>query len=159
MVNEYSQKVKQRFWAKVKQGGSDECWEWLACKTTDGYGASWTGEKRESAHRMSWSLANGPIPDGLCVLHKCDNPGCVNPDHLFLGTQADNIADRDRKHRMFLKLGGLSPNAKLTIDQVKTIRKEYLRSGVTGVALAKEFSVTKQQISNIILEKCWKSGL
>ena len=96
----------ERFWNKVmKIVETDECWEWIAFKNKDGYGLFGYNGKNQKAHRVSWQLHNGPIPDGLCVLHKCDNPSCVNPNHLFLGTNADNIKDRVNKNRTVGKHG------------------------------------------------------
>lgn len=89
----------ERFWAKVDRRGPDDCWEWTAGCNRKGYGKfSLDGATRQS-HRISWELANGQIPEGLCVLHRCDNPPCCNPAHLFLGTHADNHADRSLKGR------------------------------------------------------------
>lgn len=96
----HSPEAVRRFWAKVHK--SDGCWEWTG-KRASGYGRFVTppGRRMWSAHRYSWTLANGPIPDGLFVLHHCDNKPCVRPEHLFLGTNADNMRDAWRKGRLF----------------------------------------------------------
>lgn len=87
----------KRFWAGVDTTG--DCWVWKGSKAGAGYGVLGIDYKSVYAHRFSYELHFGPIPDNLCVLHKCDNPPCVNPDHLFLGTQLDNMDDRNRKGR------------------------------------------------------------
>lgn len=88
---------QEKFWPKVQK--TSTCWLWTACKTKLGYGKlSW-----KQAHRVSWEIHNGAIPVGMCVCHKCDNPPCVNPDHLFLGTQKDNILDAKKKGRLIGK--------------------------------------------------------
>jgi len=91
--------ISNRFWKKVDksdgQGPKGQCWQWIASKDTCGYGLL----KPTSAHRVSWEIHNGPIPDSLSVLHRCDNPPCVRPEHLFLGTQKDNMQDRLAKGR------------------------------------------------------------
>jgi len=94
-------KYIERFWARVKKGKPDECWEWTASKNPKGYGWFRPGSKGcpFHAHRIAWRIANGPVPVGLCVLHRCDNPPCCNPHHLFLGTQLDNVRDKVQKGR------------------------------------------------------------
>lgn len=102
-------RTAEEFWGHVQRGGADECWLWLAGRTTAGYGHLTWGvnknkrrdgdKKRRYAHRISWTLTRGKIPIGICVLHKCDNPPCVNPSHLFLGTYADNARDKCAKGR------------------------------------------------------------
>lgn len=91
----------ERFWAMVRKGKG--CWEWQGSRLPRGYGSFRLGTRstdpKEYAHRIAWAWKNGPIPLGMRVLHHCDNPGCVRPDHLFLGTQADNVADMDAKGR------------------------------------------------------------
>lgn len=86
-----------RFWSKVDKSG--DCWEWTACRTRAGYGQFKSDGRLHRAHRLAWALTNGPIPEGKHVLHRCDNPGCVNPDHLFLGSHQDNMDDMSNKGR------------------------------------------------------------
>ena len=89
--------TEERFWSKVDTSG--ECWIWTACKNNSGYGQFSLKGRPQLAHRISWMFANGDIPPGLCVLHRCDTPACVRPDHLFLGNHADNMRDRNEKGR------------------------------------------------------------
>ena len=91
--------LEERFWARVGEPDSNGCWPWLGTKRHTGYGKIRNHYKHEGTHRVSYTLNVGPIPQGLHVLHKCDNPTCVNPDHLFLGTQADNMKDMFKKGR------------------------------------------------------------
>jgi len=92
-------KTEARFWAKVRLGSPGECWEWTASRNATGYGQFCFGGTKRRAHRVAYALTHGEIPAGMCALHRCDNPPCVNPAHLFLGTQEDNNADRDEKGR------------------------------------------------------------
>lgn len=109
------------FWDNVNK--TDGCWEWQKSRSPTGYGHISIG-KEGHAHRMAWMLAYGPIPPGMWVLHKCDNPPCCRPDHLFLGTAKDNAADRDMKGRNGVQdKGNLSLNRKLTATQVIFIQK------------------------------------
>ena len=89
----------ERFWNKVDK--TDDCWNWTASKNIQGYGYFRFDGKMRKAHRMAWLLVNGEIPDGMCVCHTCDNPGCVNPIHLWLGTNQDNMDDMNNKGRHY----------------------------------------------------------
>ena len=136
-----------RFWKHVDTTGS--CWVWTAART-NGYGAIGTTPGRtEPAHRVSWEIHYGPIPRGMHVLHQCDNRACVRPDHLFLGTNADNIADRVEKRR---RGGGVR---KLTADDVREIRR-LAAEGVPQAQLVKTFGVAPSVISQIVTWKAWK---
>ena len=147
--------TEERFWEKVDKSG--ECWEWTACKVRNGYGQFKLDGRPQQAHRVSWRLAHGDIPQGegyhgTCVCHTCDNPSCVRPDHLFLGTNADNLQDMAEKGRS--TLGSLHPNAKLTEEDIPLIR-EYLRYGCTQKYIGSLFGVRSNQISRINTGKSW----
>lgn len=148
----------ERFWRHVHK--TDACWYWTAHKDKDGYGNT-TDDNRCTirTHRASWMLHNGPIPDGMCVLHKCDNPPCVRPDHLFLGTFKDNAVDRNNKGRSDGG-GGSSPgstngNSRLDENKVRQIRK-LLDEGEKAVTIATKFGVYWLTIHNIKHRKSWK---
>lgn len=142
-------KDKSRFCKKVDRSG--ECHEWNGSKTNGGHGR-FKSSDHFLAHRAAWELANGPIPDGMQVLHKCDNPGCCNPDHLFTGTQADNMRDKVEKGR---QLKGESHRlSKLTEKQVIEIRQAPRFIG-SGIALAEKYGMSKQQISAIRTGRFW----
>lgn len=139
-----------RFWSKVDRAG--ECWTWGACVNRDGYGlVRWHG-KTTKAHRVSWAIANGPIPAGALVLHRCDHPPCVNPAHLFLGTDADNAADRASKGRG--AIGERHARAKLRTADVAAIR-ERVAAGEVQKALAGEYGVATSTINRIVSREHW----
>lgn len=147
-----------RFWEKVDKRGPDDCWEWQAYRDKDGYGHIRNGERNnadESAHRLSYELANGPIPSGMLVCHKCDNPPCVNPTHLFLGTSTDNMQDCSAKGRKPGAQGETFYSTKLTNEKVVAIRQRYAAGGVTMYELAAEYGVTAGHICAIIHRKAW----
>jgi hypothetical protein len=141
------QSMLERFWSRVRPEIGDACWMWTANKFGHGYGSFVIGNKRRQAHRVSWEIAYGPIPDGMCVCHRCDVPACVRPDHLFLGTYADNNADRDAKgrtstkHQAALRL--------LTIEQAREIRRRHA-AGEIQKRLAREFGVNHGIVRAII---------
>jgi hypothetical protein len=151
-----SHPVEVRFWAKVDKRGPDDCWKWQAGGIKLGYGMfKWNGISW-LVHRVAWTLTYGPIPIGLCVLHNCDNPPCCNPEHLFLGTRADNNADKMKKGRWRAAPKPRSKNgrSKLTENQVIEIRHrrslgEKLRS------IADDYPVGYKHISDICKRDSW----
>lgn len=164
------QSLEERFWSKVdKSGGLDACWEWQGWRRSDGYGeCKKNGKRHIRAHRVAWEFINGPIPDGLNVLHKCDNPPCCNPAHLFLGTHFDNMADMTQKGRRAcgdqngarlyperMPRGERNGTAKLTRQQVLDIRANYHSGQATGEQLAERHGVSKSLISGIVNHKRW----
>ena len=142
--------VRARFEDKVDAGPGGGCHLWVAGRKASGYGTITVARRKVLAHRLSWELANGPIPDGMCVLHRCDNPPCVNPDHLFLGTHADNSRDRNEKGRQ--ARGVKNRHAKLTPDEVRAIRADTRRQ----VDIARAYGVTPQAVHDIIRRKNWR---
>lgn len=140
-----------RFWSKVDTSG--DCWLWTAYLRPDGYGEFRVGGRAgrsARAHRVVYELVNGPIPDGLSVCHRCDNRRCVNPAHLFLGTAADNAADRDGKGRGHGPYNPSHHKAKLIAQQIADIRAA-LAEGKRGTAarLARQYGVSQHCISLI----------
>jgi hypothetical protein len=147
---------QQRFWANMRRT-STGCQEWQGLKHRQGYGEISFSCKKKLTHRVAWILTYGAIPEGLSVLHRCDNPPCCNPDHLFLGTYRDNVHDCQSKGRGANTKGEHNGRAKLTADQVLEIRALY-ETGSTSFSqtlLAKRFNVTKTQIGSIVHYKEW----
>lgn len=134
------------------------CLEWQGCRNQDGYGFHTAGEHRmRRAHRVAWEEAYGPIPDGLLVCHKCDNRACVRPEHLFLGTSADNTQDAWRKGRLHrLGAGEAHYKAKLTVEMVTEIRSRYA-AGESQSTLAQSYGVTQATVSKAVLRRTWRN--
>lgn len=185
----------ERFWRKVVKGGNElGCWLWTGCKGGFGHGMFGIRKKMRAAHRISYVLRHGPIPQqdsyhGACVLHKCDIPNCVNPDHLWLGDVAENNRDRERKGRGNKPTGDLSfsrmhperlargdrhgsrthpeallrgeenGNAVLTVDSVREIRALFSQGGWSLVALGSKFGVRPQTIRQVVTGETWKHAL
>lgn len=143
----------KKFWGKVDVGHPVDCWEWLATKNNYGYGKFHLSGKTWLAHRAAWILIFGPIPKGFCVLHRCDNPPCCNPSHLFLGTRGDNIRDAARKGRM--ASGEEHYQSKLTEEEVLEIHKLYDTSEWTLAGLAEEYGVSTGTIGRVLSGKTW----
>lgn len=146
--------AEDRFWSNVAIAGADDCWLWTSPWVNEGgYGLLGIDGKSVLAHRFSWELHNGPIPDGLCVLHRCDNPACCNPAHLFLGTRPDNSADMVTKGRS--SRGSRSPAAKLTEEDVRVIRRRVAGCEAQRTVAA-DFGVRPQTISKIVRRQRWR---
>lgn len=139
--------LRERFEEKTCPEPTTGCLLWTGAVNNNGYGAySMRPGNTRLAHRVAWALEHGPIPDGLDVCHHCDTPACVNVDHLFVGTHADNMADMQRKGRNAILLGFENPKAKLTPETLARLRA--LRAqGHTYIALAKTFGMTREALS------------
>lgn len=155
--------LAERFWSKVTKGPEDECWVWGGAKYTQGYGKLYAGRNENGssvffrAHRVSWELENGrPVPEGLFVLHFCDNPPCVNPRHLRIGTTEENIADRTDRERLPGRRGEANDNAKLTEAQVRQIIVELQRlPRRSQTSIAAQFGIKQAQVSRIMRRQSW----
>lgn len=138
-----------RFFRYVGRKQPDGCIQWTGCTDNDGYGIF----DHRKAHRVSYETFVGPIPDGLSVLHRCDNPPCLCPTHLFLGTTADNMRDKASKLRV---AGEKNPRAKLTERIVREIRTRHKIGGVKQTDLAKEFGTTPSTVHCIVKGQTWR---
>jgi hypothetical protein len=152
-----SNSIEERFWEKVDKNISNvfyngtRCWEWVASCDREGYGMFWVGGKTVLSHRVSWKLVYGEVPNGL-VLHKCDNPSCVNPEHLFLGTRLDNMIDMVKK--------GRSSSCMLTQEQVLWLKSqpkpEWGQVLSTYRKWAKSLGVSYTAVANVLYDRNWK---
>lgn len=153
----------ERFWSRVKVGAPNECWPWqpLFVKTfasAKDYGHFTHKWVIYHSHRLAWEFTYGPVPDGLWVLHKCDNPPCCNPRHLFLGTDLDNKHDSIAKGRARYtpQPGEKHGQAKLTEDDVRFIRAAYKPGEVRLIDLARWFGIDQAHVSEIVHRHKWK---
>lgn len=173
----------ERFLAHVQRGEGDACWEWTLRPRHDGYGTHHVSGRSVLAHRFSYALHVGPVPEGLCVLHRCDNRRCVNPAHLFLGTRADNMADMAAKGRSpsgdrhWSRLmpdriargerngmrvhperhvrGERHPLSKLSAADVRWIRHTAASGGATQTEMAAHLGVGRDVVARVVHGKSW----
>ena len=149
------EKTITRFWAKVRRIADDECWEWIGDVTNEGYGKFKVKKQSHSSHRMAWLICRGQIASEMCVLHKCDNRLCVNPSHLFLGTNRQNTQDMMSKGRSRWAAKGTSP-VKLTEEQVRELRSDRGR-GMSMSQIAAKYGISGKHARRIVNFQQWKS--
>jgi hypothetical protein len=155
-------KTVDRFWAKVRK--TDECWFWMGACYPCGYGEFHLPTKETvAAHRVAYQLLVGPIPVGMVLCHHCDERRCVRPDHLFVGTQRDNMRDMATKGRQGFQVdptraahGEMNGKAVLTDEIVRSIRKKYATGKTSYPKLAKEFDICKSHVEQVVRRKIWK---
>lgn len=147
-INDKAKKnFKHRFMSKVKK--TESCWIWTACRNYAGYGLINIKKRSSLANRVSYTIFNGKIPDGLHILHRCDNPPCVNPKHLYAGTPTDNARDKSER-------GRCNPPKKLTWDKVREIRAAYDGKRGFQKMMGKRFGVTPSAIRSILINRNWR---
>ena len=154
IIPPFTSQEQAHFWSRVSVGAQVVCWPWTGCVLPKGYGVITFHQRSLYAHRVAYSLTFGVSLVDLCVLHTCDNPRCCNPDHLFLGTDADNVADMHGKGRT--AVGGMLPQTRLTADDVRAIRVRFATCNVSGRALAREYGVAHETMRAITSGRTWK---
>lgn len=140
------------FWRRVDKSG--ECWTWMGTMASSGYGKFCYLGKYRAAHRFSWEMVNGPIPYAKLILHKCDNPKCVNPDHLSLGTTADNNRDKEAKGRSNHPIGINHGRAKLT-DELVSEARQLFRMGHRLTHLSRKYRIDPATMADALVGKTW----
>lgn len=151
-----SEPLADRFWRHIRK--SEGCWVWTGAHDQRGYGQMGRDGKTVRSTRVAWELHHGPVPDGLWVLHRCDNPPCVRPDHLFLGTSRDNHNDMWKKGRGKTARipGELHPSAALSNTQARDLRARWAAGGVTQTALAREYGTSLRVVNAIVRGRTYR---
>jgi len=139
--------VESRFWSKVDKSNPDRCWLWTSTKAGRGYGSFRIGQRQVYAHRLSYEMTYGPIPEGMYVCHSCDTPPCVRPDHLFIGTPQENYHDARRKGRVI-------SSSRLTTDDILEIRR-LAAYGLKHVEIARRFNIKRAHAWGIVTGRSW----
>jgi hypothetical protein len=135
-----------RFWGRVQRGAGDACWLWTGSRMTRGYGQVYWGNGPKGAHRVAWELSHGPIPEGQHILHRCDVPACVNPDHLFIGTHTENMKDAATKGRLHAPRPGRQKLTDAQIDDIAAL----VQSGMKRYLVAARYGVSKGFVSGVM---------
>jgi hypothetical protein len=146
--------TEEIFWLKVDKKSDDECWRWTGATLRGGYGNFHVNKKTVQAHRFSYKLHIGKIPEGMHVLHHCDNPPCVNPKHLFLGNNLINSQDKVKKNRQ--TKGEDHPHHKLKLEDIPKIRNMYSSGKYSMRALAKLFGICYSEMNAVINKRTWR---
>ena len=146
----------KRFWPKVMI--TDNCWEWTASKNPQGYGLFLFKSKYYPAHRFMWLAFHGTLPENMCVCHHCDNPSCVNPKHLFLGTHRDNMDDMLKKNRQRngISLGEAHGATSLRNEDIWEIKRLYKTGKLCHREIARMFLIDRKTVGNIVNRITWK---
>ena len=157
-MSRWNTTLHERLWSKIEKGDNTSCWLWRGAKYRNGYGMLWGHGRLERAHRLVWMDVVGTIPEMLLVLHKCDNRACCNPNHLFLGTQSDNIRDmyaKQRHARGDISLGSRRYVAKLTEEQVVGVMARFLVGKETIVEISRSLGVHRKIVDQICKGGTW----
>ena len=144
-----------KFFLWVNYSASNGCWEWTGSKDGGGYGMAFVDGVMVKSHRYSWEYYFGSIPSGLWVLHKCDNPACINPEHLFLGTNGDNMKDKVKKERQSRLFGDKNGRCVMTKDLVIELRQLYASGKFSYRDLVGRFNISQTQVARIIKKESW----
>lgn len=158
----------ERFWRRVAVAGPDDCWPWIPDRGKGNYGGFWLNGTNRKAHRVSWEFTHGELPVGVDVLHKCDNPPCCNPAHLFIGTDADNVADKCSKNRQAKgdrngsythpeKRPRGERHGRVNVDhsQAQAIRERWETGEASKSQIARENGISRPQVLKIIERRHW----